>query len=141
MADGAYFNAYDTIPECYKFIEDVITNSDINQDFKRLTFGLSFDSEQFFNKQTRIYDIDGPKNLMNSDQLSDWYLKQCKEHPNLTYLEDPFQEGKGYKVITAKLQDLPQKVDVCVKQLINSDLNILKDVTTFVEQPLATESS
>lgn len=45
LADGSYFNAYDTIPECYKFIEDVITFSDINQDVKRLTYGLAFDSE------------------------------------------------------------------------------------------------
>lgn len=89
-SDGSYFNAFDTIPECYKFAEDIINNADINQDFKRLTYGLCFDSEMYFNKDTKIYDLEGPKNLMNGDQMADWYVKQCKEHPNLTYIEDPF---------------------------------------------------
>lgn len=44
----------------------------------------------YFNKDTKIYDLEGPKNLMNGDQMADWYVKQCKEHPNLTYIEDPF---------------------------------------------------
>ena len=30
LGDGGYFNAFDTIPECYKFAEDVINNADIN---------------------------------------------------------------------------------------------------------------
>lgn len=72
---------------------------------------------------------------MNGDQLADWYVKQCKEHPNLTYIEDGFQEGKGYKVIDKKIADsgIPQKVDFSVKQLISSNIDVLKDITTFIE--------
>lgn len=57
---------------------------------KRLSYGINFESEGFYNKDTKLYDIEGPKSLMNAEQMADWYVKQCKEHPNLVYIEDPF---------------------------------------------------
>ena len=48
-------------------MEDIINACDLNQDRKWLTYGLSFDSENYFNKDTKMYDLEGPKNLMNGD--------------------------------------------------------------------------
>lgn len=73
--------------------------------------------------------------------MADWYVKQAKEHPHLVYLEDPFQEARGYRSISQKLQDagLPQKVEVGVKNFLNSDLDLYKDITTLIEIPPPTE--
>lgn len=96
LPDGSYFNAFDAIPETLKFVDDIVTNCDLNQDHKRLSYGINFESEAYYNKDTKIYDIEGPKSLMNGEQMADWYVKQVKEHPHLVYLEDPFQEARGY---------------------------------------------
>lgn len=36
--------------------------------------------------------MEGPKNLWEPEQMVDWYIKQCTEHPLIGYLEDPMHE-------------------------------------------------
>ena len=44
-------------------------------------------------KDQNKYDIEGPKNLFDTDMLIEWLVKMCNEHPLVEYLEDPLVEG------------------------------------------------
>lgn len=135
-ADGSYFNALDTIPDTFKFMDDAIAASGVNEDgVARLTYGINCESSEYFNGETKQYDLEGPKNLMEPEQMADWYCQQCKEHPLLAYLEDPFQEPQGYQLIQSKLteQEVGQKVDVVLNTFLEANLDKLKDCTTLIE--------
>ena len=61
-----------------------------------LKIGFNCDSEGFYNKETNKYDMEGPKNLFDPEQMADWYVKLCQEHPLCVYIEDPMCEVEGY---------------------------------------------
>jgi hypothetical protein len=58
-----------------------------------LKFGINPDIESFYLKDQNKYDIEGPKNLYDTDMVIEWLVKMCNEHPLLEYLEDPLVEG------------------------------------------------
>ena len=66
--DGACFNAFDNINECFKLIEDAIAAVGINNDeTKYLKIGINADAQNWFVEDGAKYDWDGPKNLMDAD--------------------------------------------------------------------------
>jgi hypothetical protein len=61
--DGSYFNAYDNINECFKLLEDVITQMAINNDTKKyLKIGINTDAQNWYLEDAKKYEWDGPKN-------------------------------------------------------------------------------
>jgi len=98
-ASGAYFNAHDSHNETFKLLEDAIASLNVNTaERKYISIGINVDSESYYLADQSKYDIDGPKNLYDSNMLSDWIVKLSTDHPLLTYVEDPFVQGEiaGY---------------------------------------------
>lgn len=62
-------------------------------DKKYLKYGINPDIDSYYIKEQGKYDIEGPKNLFDQDQMTEYYVKMCNEHPLLEYLEDPMAEG------------------------------------------------
>lgn len=58
--------------------------------------------------------MEGPKNLFDPEQMADWYVKLCQEHPLCVYIEDPMCEIEGYLKLREKLEALPE-VSIGVK--------------------------
>lgn len=63
----------------------------------------------------------------------DFYDKIVTDHPLLEYIEDAFanQDIKGVKKYVAKKRE-QNGVNIGVSQLFNSDLNQMKEFTTYI---------
>jgi len=51
------------------------------------------DADQYVVPDQNKYDMEGPKNLFEAKQMSDYYLKVITDHPLVTYLEDGIRTG------------------------------------------------
>jgi len=47
------------------------------------------------------------KTQVSSQQMSDYFVNLCKDHPLLEYIEDPFAEidSNGYRILKNALKD------------------------------------
>lgn len=89
--DGAFFNAYDNINECFKVIEDAIAATGANTEQKKyLKIGINTDASSWFLEDANKYEWDGPKVQYDEDQLIDFYEKILNDHPLVEYIEDAF---------------------------------------------------
>ena len=81
------------------------------------------DSQSSYMADQERYDIEGPKNLFDSQQLIDWLFKMASDHPLLTYIEDAMASGdiQGYKKLLEKFKG-SSKVKIGVKNWFESDL-------------------
>lgn len=66
--DGSYFNAFDTIAESFKVLEDVITGLGVNSEEKILKLGINTDAQNWFLTEQGLYDFDGSgKTLLKAE--------------------------------------------------------------------------
>lgn len=66
--DGAFFNAYDNINECFKVIEDAINSTGINSEQKKyFKIGINTDAISWFLEEANKYEWDGPKVQYDED--------------------------------------------------------------------------
>ena len=60
--DGSFYNAFDSINESYKIIEDAIASTGINSDGKKhFKIGVNVDGQSFYVEDANKYEWDGPK--------------------------------------------------------------------------------
>lgn len=116
--DGAYYNALENVNESFKFIEDAIAAVQVNTDKRKvLKYGINPDIESSFLRDQNKYDIEGPKNLFDTDQVIEWLVKTCNEHPLIEYLEDPIVEGDpaAYQRILKRFREAVPRVKIGIK--------------------------
>lgn len=136
-ADGSFFNACENINEALKMIEDAINGAGCNSDQQMVaSVGINCESDSFYNPDQNKYDMEGPKNLFDPNQMSDWYIKLLKDHPLISYIEDPFSELDGYRNFPKKLADagLAQSVNFGLKTFYHGKMDKLKSLTEFFEK-------
>lgn len=109
-ADGSYFNILDTLNETFKYIEEAIDQTGVNTaDKKILKLGVNVDAEANFLKEQQKYDYEGPKNAMDFQQIGDYWIKLCNDHPLIEYLEDPLssehEDPVAYQSIVKKFSE------------------------------------
>lgn len=106
--DGALFNAYDNINECFKLLEDAIAAVGVNTpEQKHLTIGINTDAHNWYLEDLKKYEWDGPKVSYDHDQLIEFYEKLVADHPLLEYIEDGFSGAsdiQGIKKCIDKFQ-------------------------------------
>lgn len=136
--DGSFLNAFESINDSFKLLEDAINSVGINTPERQfLKIGVNTDAQSFFLEEQSRYDWDGPKNLWDQGQLIDFYNKLITDHPLLEYIEDCFglADIQGYKKFTKQLHEQHEgKVQVGVKALFQSDLSVIKEYTQLVQQ-------
>lgn len=135
--DGSYFNACESIPESLKMLTDAINSSGINSDGHAIaSIGINCESESFYNPDTNKYDMEGPKNLFEAEQMADWYIKLLKDYQLISYVEDPFWEIRGYQIFPTKLKDagLDKTVKFGVSTFYKGNIETLKTYTQFIEK-------
>ena len=134
---GSFFNACESVPETIKLLSDAIEATGANnEEHTRFTIGLRLESSAFFNADSAMYEIEGPKNLMDCTQMAEWYGKLVKENPLVRVLEDGFQEPKGYQIIQEKLKEaeISDEISFGVSRFVNQNLGDLKEATTIIEE-------
>jgi hypothetical protein len=113
------FNAFSSINETFKQIEDAINAASSNIQLlepkpmsaesasmsqatnsagqpKPIRIGVNCDADFLFNKDPKDpnkYEIEGAKGVQAPNLLMDYYLKMIQDHPLLAYLEDAFAEA------------------------------------------------
>lgn len=134
--DGIYFNACENLNESLKFLEDAIANLGDNPDLQKASIGVNCDSESFYLAEQEKYDMEGPKNLFEAEQMADWYVKLLTDHPLINYIEDPFAEIKGYQLLPEKLEaaELGRKIHIGLKTFYKGSIDTLKEHTEFIEK-------
>lgn len=135
--DGAFFNAYDNINECFKAIEDSIVASGANTEQKKyLKIGVNTDAQGWYIEDANKYEWDGPKVQYDEDQLIDFYEKMLNEHPLVEYIEDAFTPAhiQPYKKFLAKLRESKPNVLVAAgHQLMQTNLDQIKELTQMIQ--------
>jgi enolase len=120
------FNAYSSINECFKQIEDALAaaapkgtekpqtaesgklSQMSNATLKPIKIGINCDANTLFNKDPKEpnkYEVDGAKGQSTSQQLQEYYLKLIQDHPLLCYLEDAFADAdaEGFRTFKRML--------------------------------------
>lgn len=94
---------------------DMSKSGGFDPDFRPVfKIGINCDAETLFNKDPKDpnkYECEGSKTGIGFQQMSDYLVNMCKEHPLLEYIEDPFAETdpNGYRVFkTAIAEQYPQ---------------------------------
>jgi len=125
--DGSYFTPNDnSINDTVKVLEDIL--KDINEGNK-ITIGIDCNANNFYSDAAKKYEMDGFKQPIENDQLIEFYLKYCSEHPLISYLEDPISELDliGWKKLTTKFEGKPNFY-ISGKSLFMDSIQGLKDV-------------
>ena len=108
------------------------------------SLGVNCDAENLFNKDPKDpnkYDIEGMKVQSTKDQLIEYYIKMCQDHPLLTYIEDPFGDTDldSYRRFKSALAAANlNHVKIGMKSIFKeSNLFKVRDVTSI--RPLTAE--
>lgn len=137
-ADGAFFNAYDNINECFKLLEDAIAAMGINTEARKyLKIGLNADATSWFAEEQGKYEWDGPKTAYDVDQLIDFYEKLITDHPLLEYIEDAFANSdiQGHRKFIKKIKEKHEDaVKVGISALFESNLETVKEYTQLIQE-------
>ena len=88
-------------------LPSVDSSSQLRPVFK---IGVNCDSDTVFNKDPKDpnkYECEGSKTQFNSQQMADYLVNLCKDHPLLELLEDPFAENdnNGYRILKNALAE------------------------------------
>ena len=100
------------------------------------TIGVNADGESLFNKDPKDpnkYEVEGQKTQCSTQQLIDYLVKLCQDHPLLTFIEDPFahQDMEGYRKLKEALAAAGlSHVKIGMKGLFKSSLVKVRDVTS-----------
>jgi len=128
--EGSYFTPNDnSINDTVKVLEDIL--KDLNEGNK-VTIGIDCNANNFYSDAAKKYEMDGFKTPIENDQLIEFYVKYCSEHPLITYLEDPISELdiQGWKKMISKFEG-KANFTISGKNLFMDSLNSLKDVIIF----------
>ena len=111
--EGSFFSPSDKVEDVYKLIEQLI--KDINDE--NIYFGIDCNSNNYYNEKDNTYEMDGFKKPLTSEEITDFYLKLCNEHPLLLYLEEPLAENDkdGWAKLTEKFDNEKPNITISKK--------------------------
>ena len=131
--EGSYFPPTDVMNDIFKLIENIISEIGMADCFY---YGIDCNGNNYYNQETNTYEMDGFKKPPDNDQLIDFYIKLCKDHPLLKYLEDPLSNNdlRGYSKLMEKFSTECPDVKISLKRLIEDKLNNLSHIIDKEEE-------
>lgn len=81
--DGSYFAPCDSIAEALKFMDDLCAAIDA-----RVKYSVTCDVTGYHVKDGNKFEMEGAKAPVELDQIIDYYVKLCTDHPLIAYWED-----------------------------------------------------
>ncbi len=126
--EGSYFPPSDVMNDIIKLMENIISEIGIADSFY---YGIDCNGNNFYNQESNTYEMDGFKKPPDNDQLIDFYIKLCKDHPLLKYFEDPLSNTdlRGYSKLMDKFSTECPDVKIVLKRLVDDKLNNLSHIT------------
>ena len=85
--DGTFICPADTIIDNLKIVDEAIAANAGNSKDK-ISVGISWMSDNFYNPDQKKYELENPKALLDLDQLIEYYFKLATDRPSITYMED-----------------------------------------------------
>ena len=85
--------------------------------------------------------MDGFKKPPDNDQLIDFFIKLCKDHPLLKYLEDPLSNNdlRGYSKLMDKFNTECPEVKIVLKRIVKNKLDNLSHIIDKEEENTSTK--
>ena len=119
--DGSYYPPIDSMNDILKLIENIIVEIGVSENFY---IGIDCNGDTYYNKELNTYEMDGFKKPPDNDQLIDFYIKLCKEHSLLKYLEDPLstEDLRGYSKLMDRFAEECPDVKIVIKRLVNNKI-------------------
>ncbi|CAG9336119.1 unnamed protein product [Blepharisma stoltei] len=94
----------DLINDCLKLCEDCVNQSGfvMGEDY---LIGIDCNADDYYNRDTNKYEMEGQKNPPDVNQLTEFYLKMLNDKPNIGFLQDPFysEDINAYKNLQGRL--------------------------------------
>ena len=131
--ENSYYPPTDTMNDIIKLLENIINETGAND---KLYFGIDCNANNFYNESNNTYEMDGFKKPPEIDELINFYIKLCDEHPLLKYLEDPLinNDSEGWKKLIEKFSEEKPDVKIVNKRIYNDDFQKLNDILETEEQ-------
>ena len=131
--EGSYFPPTDVMNDIFKLMENIITEIGIADSFY---YGIDCNGNNFYTQESNTYEMDGFKKPPDNDQMIDFYIKLCKDHPLLKYLEDPLSDNdlRGYSKLMDKFSTECPDVKIVLKRLVQDKINNLSKITDKEEE-------
>ncbi|KRW98897.1 hypothetical protein PPERSA_09422 [Pseudocohnilembus persalinus] len=123
--DGTFICTVDTITDNLKQIEEAINKTPYKS---QVCLGLSMMADNLYNQEKKLYELENPKQLLDLNQLIDYYLKLSKDKPIIEYLEDPIisDDHDGWALIIQKFQNTGVKIG---SRLLYKTINEIKQLS------------
>ena len=133
--EGSFYPPTDVMNDIFKLMENIITECG---DGDNLYYGIDCNGNNYYNSETNTYEMDGFKKPPDNEQMIEFYLKLCKDHPLLKYLEDPLsnEDLRGNsKLIERFTQECPN-VKIVLKRLVDDKLVNLSNILDKEDEKL-----
>ena len=136
--EGCYFPPTDVMNDIFKLIENIITEIGMQDYFY---YGIDCNGNNYYTAETNTYEMDGFKKPPDNDQLIDFFIKLCKDHPLLKYLEDPLSNNdlRGYSKLMDKFNAECPEVKIVLKRLVQDKLDNLSHIIDKEEENTSTK--
>ena len=131
--ENSYTPPSDAMNDIMKLIETII--NECGSDGK-LYYGIECNANNYYIETDGTYEMDGFKKPPTTEELIDFYIKLCQDHPLLKYIEDPIadKDERGWgKLLEKFISDKPD-VKISSKSLISDNISKLGNVIDKKEE-------
>ena len=131
--ENSYYPPTDTMNDIIKLLENIINETGASD---KLYFGIDCNANNYYNETNNTYEMDGFKKPPEIDELINFYIKLCDEHPLLKYLEDPLcnNDSEGWKKLIDKFSEEKPDVKIVNKRIYNDDFQNLDNILQVEEE-------
>ena len=125
--ENSYYPPTDSLYDILKLIEGIITESNAND---KLYYGIDCNANNYYTEEINQYEMDGFKKPPEIEQLIDFYIKLCSDHPSLRYMEDPLasKDIRGWSKLLTKFAEAKPNVKIVCKSMINESIGQLSEL-------------
>ena len=133
--EGSYFPPIDTMNDIMKLMENIITECGGGDNFY---YGIDCNGNNYYNAETKTYEMDGFKKPPDNDQMIEFFVKLCKDHPLIKYLEDPLSNDdlRGNSKLMDKFTEECPDVKIVLKRLVDDKLVNLSNIVDKEEEKM-----
>ena len=130
--ENSYNPPSDAMNDIMKLLETII--SECQSD--KLYYGIECNANNYYNEADNTYEMDGFKKPPLTEELIDFYIKLCQDHPLLKYLEDPIanKDERGWGNLLEKFKNEKPDVKISCKSLINDNIINLSNIIDKKEE-------
>ena len=130
--EGSYYPPNDVMNDVIKLIENII--NELGSD--NFYYGIDCNGNNYYTSESNTYEMDGFKKPPDNEQMIDFYIKLCKDHPLLKYLEDPLANNdlRGYSKLFDKFNTECPDVNIVLKRLIDDKIANLNKILDKEEE-------